>query len=89
MKPTTDDAKSVTIDESEIVTERTTAGVFVYLPENEYRDHLGRRVEVSRELIGFAEVEDTEALRDECRRRDEPHGHADHLPRFEPHEVGL
>jgi hypothetical protein len=89
MKPTNVDGLNVTIDESQIDLERTTAGVFVWAVDTEHRDHLDHRAENSRRLIGFAEVEDDDALRDELIRRGLGTGAVHNLPRFEPWEVGL
>jgi len=48
------------------------AGVLVFEPRTEYREHLGREVTTGRRLVGVANVVDRLALRDELAKRGLP-----------------
>jgi len=58
-------------------------GTLVYDVRSEHRDHLPREVEVSRRLLGFANINDWEKIRSELTRRGHGVGAIHHLPVFE------
>ena len=90
MNATTDDAKSITIAETaQIETERVDGGVLVFEPTTEHREHLGHDVVVSRRLIGVADVDDRQALRQSLAERGLGVGGAHNLEEFSAAEVGL
>lgn len=82
VRPRTDDGRN-------IQTERVDGGVLVFAKTVEYRAHLDGEAEVGAELIGFADVESVSLLRRSVAQRGLSHGAVDHLPRYEPEEVGL
>jgi len=65
----------------------TGAGLLVYYIQTEYRAHLGREGEISRELIGFADVTDWTVITDALRVRGLGVGAITHLPEFEVDEL--
>lgn len=90
MNATIDDAKSITIAETaQIETERVAGGVLVFEPTTEQRAHLDHDVVVSRRLIGVADVDDRQALRQSLAERGLGVGGAHALEEFESWEVGL
>jgi len=58
-------------------------GTLVYDIRSEHRDHLPHEVEVSRRLLGFANITDWEKIRSELTRRGHGVGAIHHLPVFE------
>lgn len=71
------------VDEADVAVADTGAGLLVFVVEREYRDHLDRDVEVARELIGFADVQDWDAIDEAVRARGHGHGDTLHLPEFD------
>jgi 5-methylthioribose kinase len=65
----------------------TGAGFLVYEIEREYREHLGREVEVARRLIGFADVTDWGTIEEAITARGHARGDALHLPEFDADEL--
>jgi hypothetical protein len=78
MQTSTSAYNSATKVESEIETEQTDAGVFVWRND----DKPGRK------LIGFAAIESDSALRAELIKRGLGVGAVHQLERYEPEEVG-
>ena len=60
----------------------TGAGLLVFEVETEYRSHLGREAEVSRELLGFADVSDWTVVVEALRSRGLGIGATTHLPEY-------
>jgi len=58
-------------------------GQLVYVVETEHRDHLGRDVPVARQLVGFANVTDWDAVRSALIKRGHGVGALHHLPVLE------
>jgi len=58
-------------------------GTLVYDIRSEHRDHLPHEVEVSRRLLGFANITDWEKIRSALTRRGHGVGAIHHLPVFE------
>jgi hypothetical protein len=65
----------------------TGAGLLVFEPETEYRAHLGREVEIAKELVGFADVSDWNAIVEAVRSRGLGVGAVGQLPEFDLDEV--
>ena len=65
----------------------TGAGLLVFEVETEYRAHLGREVEVGRELIGFADVSDWSAVAEALRSRGLGVGATTNLPVFDANQL--
>lgn len=65
----------------------TGAGLLVFAVETEYRSHLGREAEVSRELLGFADVSDWSAVAEALRSRGLGVGATTNLPVFDVAEL--
>ena len=55
-------------------------GQLVYEVETEHRDHLGREVKTTRQLIGFANVTDWDGIRSALVKRGHGVGALHHLP---------
>jgi len=70
------------VDTADVAVADTGAGLLVFEVEREYRDFLDRDVEVARELIGFADVQDWDAIDEAVRARGHGHGDVLHLPEF-------
>lgn len=66
------------------VVEDTDAGGLVFRQDYEYRPHLRKEIPVGRELIGFAGIDDPEAMRDELAERGWGAGALHQLPDFGP-----
>jgi len=71
------------VDAADVAVADTGAGLLVYVVEREYRSHIDRETEVARELIGFADVEDWDAIDEAVRARGHGHGDVLHLPEFD------
>jgi len=65
----------------------TGAGLLVFEVDAEYREHLSERVEISKELVGFADVDDWSAIRDALRNRGLGVGAVTNLPVFDLDEL--
>jgi len=74
-------------DPAEVAVADTGAGLLVYYIQTEYRAHLGRESEISRELIGFADVTDWSVITDALRVRGLGVGAITHLPEFAVDEL--
>lgn len=61
----------------------TGRGALVFKVETEYRSHLGREVPVAKKLVGFADVQDWNAIREALQARGHGVGALHHLPTFE------
>ncbi|MFB6077713.1 MAG: hypothetical protein ABEJ80_01885 [Halarchaeum sp.] len=61
----------------------TGLGALVYEVETEYRSHIGREVPVAKQLVGFADVQDWDAIREALRARGHGVGATYHLPTYE------
>lgn len=66
----------------EIAVADTGAGLLVFEVDTEHRAHLGREVEVARELIGFADVSDWSAVATALRSRGLGVGATTNLPEY-------
>ncbi|OYR81698.1 hypothetical protein DJ71_13080 [Halorubrum sp. E3] len=75
------------VDGADVAVADTGAGLLVYVVEREYRSHIDRETEVARELIGFADVEDWDAIDEAVRARGHGHGDVLHLPEFDVDEL--
>jgi hypothetical protein len=75
------------VDPADVAVADTGAGLLVYVVEREYRSHINRETEVARELIGFADVEDWDAIDEAVRARGHGHGDVLHLPEFDVDEL--
>lgn len=71
------------VDGADVAVADTGAGLLVFVVEREYRSHLDRETEVARELIGFADVDDYDAVDEAVRARGYGHGETLHLPEFD------
>ena len=71
------------VDTADVAVADTGAGLLVFEVEREYRDFLDRDVEVARELIGFSDVGDWDAIDEAVRARGHEHGDVLHLPEFD------
>lgn len=71
------------LDPEDVTAAATGAGMLIYVIEREYREHLGREVEVGRGLIGFADVDDWETIEQAARARGHSSGDVLHLPEFD------
>ncbi len=60
----------------------TGAGMLVFAVETEYRSHLDREAEISRELIGFADVSDWSAIGEALQSRGLGVGATTNLPEY-------
>lgn len=61
----------------------TGAGLLIFEADAEFRDHLDREVVVSKELVGFADVDDWATIRDALRVRGLGVGATTNLPVFD------
>jgi len=61
--------ESLPADPEAVTVADTGAGLLVFAVETEHRSHLGREVEVARELVGFAGVDDWGVIRNALRNR--------------------
>ena len=65
----------------------TGAGLLVFEADAEFREHIDREVVVSKELIGFAGVDDWSAIRDALRARGLGVGAVTNLPTWSVDEL--
>jgi len=65
----------------------TGSGLLIFEADAEFRDHLDREVVVSKELVGFADVDDWSAIKDALRVRGLSVGSVTHLPVFDVDEL--
>ena len=71
----------------EVAVADTGAGLLVFAVEREHRAHLGREVEVARELLGFADVTDWSTIATALRSRGLGVGATTNLPVFDLDEL--
>lgn len=65
----------------------TGAGLLVFEDETEYREHIGKRVVISKDLVGFADVDDWGVICDALRVRGLGVGATTNLPEFDLDEL--
>ena len=65
----------------------TGAGLLVFEADAEFREHIDREVVVSKELVGFAGVDDWSAIRDALRARGLGVGAVTNLPTWSVDEL--
>lgn len=79
----TDEPTPDHLDADDVTIADTGAGLLVYAFEREYNQLLGREVETTRQLLGFADVTDWDAVTAAVRARGHGHGDVLTLPEFD------